>query len=133
MEGPKGNPVRAAWLVFKWKNSELTEEETKEILALDPLFPWRKRPPRDEEMRRFRMRRLSPIQNRRQNMMTKPRTMKQVLLDDVKADPNDPRVARVLEILERKRVGRVPNEQNAEYRKFMGELIEEARAKGKPV
>jgi hypothetical protein len=40
--------------------------------------------------------------------------MKQVLLDDVKADPNDPRVARVLEILERKRAGRVPNEQNAE-------------------
>jgi len=66
-------------------------------------------------------------------MMTKPRTMKQVLLDDVKADPNDPRVARVLEILERKRAGRVPNEQNAEYRKFMGELIEEARAKGQPV
>jgi hypothetical protein len=59
--------------------------------------------------------------------------MKQVLLDDVKADPNDPRVARVLEILERKRAGRVRNEQNAEYRKFMGELIEEARAKGKPV
>ena len=66
-------------------------------------------------------------------MMTKPRTMKQVLLDDVKADPNDPRVARVLEILERKRAVRVPNEENAEYRKFMGELIEEARAKGKPV
>src|SRR5260370_31889808 len=73
------------------------------------------------------------FQNGRQNMMTKPRTMKQVLLDDVKADPNDPRVARVLEILERKRAGRVPNEQNAEYRKFMGELIEEARAKGRPV
>ena len=34
-----------------------------------------------------------------------------------------------LEILERKRAGRVPNEQNAEYRKFMGELIEEARAR----
>jgi hypothetical protein len=61
MEGPKGNPVRAAWLVFKWQNSELTGEETKEILALDPLFPWRKRPPRDEQMRSFRIRCLSPI------------------------------------------------------------------------
>ena len=60
MEVPKGNPMRAAWLVFKWQTMELTEEETKKILSLDPLFPWRKRPVRDEKGTGLRIRRLPP-------------------------------------------------------------------------
>jgi hypothetical protein len=47
MEVPKGRPMQAtfrtAQLYFKWLNTELTKEEEQEMLALDPLFPWRKK------------------------------------------------------------------------------------------